>query len=353
MPAAPEYPLISIIMAAHNTERFIGEAIQSVLDQTYPNWELVIVDDASTDGTETVARSFHDPRIIYEKIPHQGRPSAVRKIGFEKSSGSLLLIFDSDDVLQPAALAEMQAKLAENAHYACVYSFMSYIDENGADFPAAGFKLIPDGKGGYKAPEFYQHTWERVGIFKFMASTFILIKRDALAAVGGFDESLDAAEDLHLFLKLFLQDINAIGFVPNYLLKYRYNAQSLTRKQSNIEKLLRNYMRVVDWFYTNPALPAAVEPLKPIGYCKGYNYVAGVCLNCGYKIMALRIVLQALFDSRTTLGAWLKVCGTTLPRCLLPRHADRILKHWAVALRDGVVLNALKRQIWKGLPSKA
>lgn len=353
MSMTPECPLISIIMAAHNTERYIGEAIQSVLEQTYTNWELVIIDDASSDGTEAVARSFHDPRIVYEKVPHQGRPSAVRKIGFDKSRGELLLIFDSDDVLQPTALSEMQAKLAENDHYDCVYSFMSYIDENGSDFPAAGFKLIPDGHGSYKAPDFYQHTWERVGIFKFMASTFLLIKRSSLDAVGGFDESLDAAEDLHLFLKLFLRDINAIGFVPNYLLKYRYNAQSLTRKKSNIEKLLRNYMRVVDWFYTNPALPAEVEPLKPIGYCKGYNYVAGVCLTCGYKMMALRIVMQALLDSRTTLGAWLKVCGTTIARCLLPRQADRVLKHWAVALRDGVVLNALKSQIRSALPAKA
>src|SRR5688572_13900145 len=100
----PDQPLVSIIMAAHNAERFIREAIQSILTQNYPHWELLIMDDASSDGTPAVIRSFHDSRIRYYKLDRIGRPSGVRNAARSLCRGAFVMFFDADDILLPGIL---------------------------------------------------------------------------------------------------------------------------------------------------------------------------------------------------------------------------------------------------------
>ncbi|HEY0727407.1 MAG TPA: glycosyltransferase family A protein, partial [Pyrinomonadaceae bacterium] len=98
-------PLISVIIPAYNCERFLREAVQSVLDQKYSDLEIIIVDDGSTDGTASVAKSFPEP-VRYLHQTNQG-PSAARNRGIERAQGSLIAFADADD-LWPADKFEQQ-----------------------------------------------------------------------------------------------------------------------------------------------------------------------------------------------------------------------------------------------------
>ncbi|MBK6626062.1 MAG: glycosyltransferase family 2 protein [Flavobacteriales bacterium] len=102
-------PLVSIVMPAYNTERYIEAAVRSVLAQTLTDWELIIVDDGSTDGTASVIDAFDDPRIIALHKPNGGIGSARNK-ALEVASGTYLCFLDADDVMPRRSL---EARVAE------------------------------------------------------------------------------------------------------------------------------------------------------------------------------------------------------------------------------------------------
>ena len=93
-----ENPLVSIVIPTYNRAHLIGETIQSVLDQTYTNWELIIVDDGSTDGTQNIVSQMSDPRIRYYYLEHSGLAGTVRTYGIRRANGSYIAFQDSDDL---------------------------------------------------------------------------------------------------------------------------------------------------------------------------------------------------------------------------------------------------------------
>ena len=90
--------LVSIIMPSWNTENYIAESIQSVIDQTYKNWELIIVDDCSTDNTDEVVRAFNDQRIKYLKNEKNSGAALTRNRALKEARGEWIAFLDSDDL---------------------------------------------------------------------------------------------------------------------------------------------------------------------------------------------------------------------------------------------------------------
>lgn len=115
-------PKVSVIIPAYNGADFLGEAIQSVLDQTYQNSEIVIVDDASTDGTAAVVRQFDDPRIKYLVQEVNQGPDAARLLGIRSSSGDILALLDQDDLFHPNKLRTHVDFLEEHPKIGLVYN---------------------------------------------------------------------------------------------------------------------------------------------------------------------------------------------------------------------------------------
>lgn len=122
--------LVSVIMPSWNTEKFIAESIQSVIDQTYTNWELLIVDDCSTDNTDEVVRSFEDPRIIYIKAKRNMGAAMARNKALRKAKGEWIAFLDSDDLWMPDKL-EKQLDFMHKNGYVFSYHEFERIDEEG------------------------------------------------------------------------------------------------------------------------------------------------------------------------------------------------------------------------------
>lgn len=122
--------LVSIIMPSYNTAKFIGQTIQSVLSQTYSNWELIIVDDCSTDDTDFVVAQYKDERIKYLKNEKNCGAAISRNLALLKANGKWIAFLDSDDIWMPDKL-EKQINFMEKNGYSFTYTMYREIDENG------------------------------------------------------------------------------------------------------------------------------------------------------------------------------------------------------------------------------
>lgn len=120
--------LVSIIMPSYNTGNYIAESIQSVLNQTYENWELIIVDDCSTDNTDEIVASFKDERIKYFKNETNSGAALTRNRALREAQGEWIAFLDSDDLWMPEKL-ERQIKFMEKNGYVFSYHEYEKIDE--------------------------------------------------------------------------------------------------------------------------------------------------------------------------------------------------------------------------------
>ena len=121
--------LVSVIMPSYNTGNYIAESIQSVQSQTYSNWELIIVDDCSTDNTDAVIAQFDDPRIHFLKNEKNSGAAVSRNRALREAKGRWIAFLDSDDLWHPEKLEKQIAFMEQNG-YGFSYTNYSEIDEN-------------------------------------------------------------------------------------------------------------------------------------------------------------------------------------------------------------------------------
>jgi len=125
-------PFISVVMPCYNSEDFLGEAIQSVINQTYKNWELIIIDDASTDHSFSIAKEYalHDARIHVQQNKKNVGAARTRNIGLDHCHGDYTALLDSDDIWYEEML-ERQLRIADETKADILYCSYRMIDENG------------------------------------------------------------------------------------------------------------------------------------------------------------------------------------------------------------------------------
>lgn len=133
--------LVSIIMPSWNTGRFIGESIQSVLNQTYRNWELIIVDDCSTDHTDEVVASFGDERIRYFHNDHNSGAALTRNYALREAQGEWIAFLDSDDLWLPKKLEKQLNFMNRNGY---VFSYHEYVKIDEESRPLNVYVSGPD-----------------------------------------------------------------------------------------------------------------------------------------------------------------------------------------------------------------
>lgn len=132
--------LVSVVMPTYNCGHFIRESIDSVLTQTYTNWELLIVDDCSSDNTAELVKSFNDPRIHYQCNEHNFGAAITRNIALKIAKGHWIAFLDSDDLWESTKL-EKQIKFMEDNNYA--FSYTKYQEIDDASKPTGAFVSGP------------------------------------------------------------------------------------------------------------------------------------------------------------------------------------------------------------------
>jgi glycosyltransferase involved in cell wall biosynthesis len=189
-------PIVSAILPTYNRGRLLRDAVESVVRQTFVNWELVIVDDGSTDGSTSFVSELADRRIRVTNIAHSGSPARARNAGVDVASGEWITFLDSDDVWLPQKLELQITALREQS--ACGWSCtgFGFIDEVGAPtHQRAGRPYQP--VSGWILDELLGGV---AGLT--VALQTVAVRRSLLAEVGEFDDALVPREDFDLILRL-------------------------------------------------------------------------------------------------------------------------------------------------------
>lgn len=215
-------PTISVIIPTYNSEKTIHKTIESVLNQTFTDFELIIVNDDSQDSTLDIISQFQDPRIKVFSYPHAGG-NVSRNRGLKVSVGEFISFLDADDIWTPDKLQLQLQALKAEVKAKVAYSWTDYIDQKG-DFLLSGTHITANGD-----------VYEQLLVTNFLENgSNPLIRREAVITLGGFDESLSAAQDWDMWLRLAHQ-FHFVA-VPSVQILYRISGNSLSSNLARQEK---------------------------------------------------------------------------------------------------------------------
>lgn len=226
--------LVSVIMPAYNCEKHVVEAINSVLAQTYQNWELLVLDDGSKDNTLQIIEEFskNDPRIKALPNGKNMGVSATRNRGIDLASGEWIAFLDSDDMWNPKKL-EKQLEVAEKKEAEFLFTGSSYINEQGEPF-----------KGLFEVPE--KVTYKKLRNQNVISCSSVIIKRKYFENIKM--EKDEMHEDYAAWLRILKLGITAYG-VNEPLLIYRISRNS---KSGNKMKTVKMTYKVFRFVGINP-----------------------------------------------------------------------------------------------------
>jgi glycosyltransferase involved in cell wall biosynthesis len=216
---------VSVVIPAFNRAASIGAAIASVLRQTWADFELIVVDDGSTDGTLEAAARVPDPRIRLVANPGNLGAAAARNTGIREARGAWVAFQDSDDEWLPLKLEKQMARLlAPGADFVAGFCGMMVIGRaEGQDRGRPRIAYLPH--SGLRQVEGDIERALLAG--NFVSTQTLVARRDVLFAIGGFDESLPAVEDWDCALRLAGQ--GPIAFLDEPLVLQRFSHNSLSR----------------------------------------------------------------------------------------------------------------------------
>lgn len=213
-----------MIIPSYNSARYLAEAIQSVLDQSYADFEIIVVNDGSTDETEAVVKGFSDERIRYFAQENKG-VGAARNVGLRLARGEYVAFLDADDLFLPEKLSRQVEFLLQDPSVDLVFSGWEYINAEG--------KIL-----GVEEPWKYRSSVlgvEDVLMGGGAPVHAVLVRRRCLENVGGFDEAMRAYEDSDLWLRLAVDGCRMV-LQSGVVCQYRLHDKNTSKEVSKHER---------------------------------------------------------------------------------------------------------------------
>lgn len=241
---------VSVVIASYNHEKYVAEAVQSVLDQTYQDFEIVITDDGSTDRTVTEIKKITDPRIKLFCFKNNWGACVAKRKCLDEAKGEYIAVLNSDDVFLPDKLEKQVRFLDEHKDIGAVFSYANVIDENGNDFT--------------DNTHFYYRTFNRSNRTRFewlnrffykgncLCHPSVLIRNECYKSIGYYDERYAQLPDFDFWIRLCMK--YEIYIIPENLVKFRVRKDEANvsgqRPESKIRcnwentHILKNYLKI-------------------------------------------------------------------------------------------------------------
>jgi glycosyltransferase involved in cell wall biosynthesis len=210
-------PRVSVLMTIYNAEPYLRAAIDSLISQTFPDWELIAVENGSADKSMSVLTEYPDPRVrVFPLAENIGRTPALR-LAFERARGDYIAVLDADDISLPDRLARQVEFLDQHPDVALVASWAQHIDEHGKVFDV------------FEPPANQEELQDCLGWTNPIVHSSAMYRRQLAQDVGGYPESIVWAQDLGLTLALARRA--KIAMIADYLCQVRVLAASMTRSR--------------------------------------------------------------------------------------------------------------------------
>jgi len=295
-------PLVSVVIATYNMAAYVLLAVKSVLDQTYKNTEVIIVDDGSTDDTREALKTYlNDPRVRYLFQKNKGQ-AAAKNYGVRESQGEYVAFLDGDDMWAPEKL-DVQIPLFLNSEaVGLVYSRVLYIDEIGKELSVADNELF---RGRVSGP---------LLIRNFIGFGTCVVRKECFDRLGGFEERLRMGIDYELWLRFSTR--YDFDYVDLPLLRYRLWPGQMSKnfrgRYLNGIEIMKNFLQ---------EFPGAVDK-DTENEAWAHTYVGfGQCVKSIDRRLgqALKLYLRALGHKPGYLPAWRAIITAILN---LEKHAS-------------------------------
>lgn len=337
-------PKVSVIMPVYNVEAYVADAVQSVLQQTYTNFELLIIDDESPDRSIEICQQFHDGRIQIIRQRNRGLAGA-RNTGIRYATGELLAFIDSDDMWLPQKLERHVAHLQQNPQIGVSFCRSAFIDDTGK--PTSYYQmpkltgitspllLCRNPVGNGSAPVIRREVMDAI---RFEMNLYGSVEDFY------FDDRLRRSEDIECWIRISILTDWQLEGIPEALTLYRVNAGGLS---ADIPKQLESWEAVIT--KTRTYAPELVDRWAPAARAYQLRYLArrAVFLQDGgmaveFVHRALKTHWQILFtEPRRTL---MTIAAAYL-LCLLPRHLYHQLEAWMLHLTGATQKRRILKEV--------
>jgi glycosyltransferase involved in cell wall biosynthesis len=260
-------PIVSVVMASYNARRFLPDALASVFAQSYASWEIIVIDDGSTDGTEEIMQAY-EGKVIYLRQPNRG-PSAARNRGIEIARGRYLAFLDADDLWTPDKLRLQIDFMERHRDVGLVFADMEEFEGERILCPSLLSRSLfaREMVSGQPIPD----AERKLFVEDYIPTSTVLIRKECFLRAGFFDETLQFVEDRDLWLRV--AGLFPIGVVRAIVGRKRVHAANLTKKSA--EQTLRARIRVWEKgrrFVTEPDTARMLDSLLADAYLElGYN----------------------------------------------------------------------------------
>lgn len=315
-------PQVSVIIPTRNRAQLLSEAIDSVLKQTFSDFELIIVDDGSTDNTAEVVSSYHDPRIHYHLQEKQER-GAARNRGVALSQAEYITFLDDDDWYMPRKLEVQVQALQTRSNIGMVISGWDRVNESG--------ELVRSERPWLHHPQPVLKDW----LFAAMAHVAAaLIRRSWFERVGGFNHDLAPAEDTYLWFRL-AQAGCPTAWVKEMVFKQRLHSSNSVR---NIAHVKKGKIAMLETIFADTKIQSSLGMSKESAYAR---------VHLGFA--CLEYAADSIEDGRADLSQ-----AVMLDPSLLANNADRLLESvaayaWNHMTDDAAVFT---NRVFQNLPAE-
>ena len=240
-------PLVTVITPLFNAQDFIGETIESVLDQTYQNWEMIIVDDCSTDNSRDIVKKYEakESRIkLIELEKNFGGPARPRNVGLDISKGDYLAFLDADDVwLKNKLQVQINEMLVNNLDFTSTDS--KFIDDNSIDTIINKHKIVI----------FFKKIKRKATLSDVIKGSFISTSSAIVSKnfISKFDENKDfiGVEDMYLWMKILNEKNVRYKYITDKLIKYRVSSTSLSERGVNQKQAIKANLCILKFILDN------------------------------------------------------------------------------------------------------
>ena len=311
-------PMVSVIIPAYNVERFLDEAVESALAQTYRNLEVLIIDDGSTDGTQVIGEKWTgDPRVRYIRQENAG-PAAARNRGVEEARGEYIAFLDSDDLWLPEKTEKQLDLFRQNETLGLVYCLRRcrILDDQG--------EWMEDKERNRRYAEKEKH-YRRGNCFReaveetFIALPSAMVPANVLRRVGGFDTDLITAEDRHLYARI-THDY-PVDYVEEPLVILRRHGNNLSWDPGREPHTLEFLRKIAEQY---PECSLRRQGWMRGAYARQARISGFDALHDGRMSQARRELWEACKYRPGRLSNWAYLAASFMPRILL--KAARALK---------------------------
>jgi glycosyltransferase involved in cell wall biosynthesis len=275
-------PLVSVVIPTYNSALFLPQSIESVLQQTYGNFEVIVIDDGSTDNTEEVLSGYKGA-IRYMKKKNGG-PSAARNLGIAEAKGEFIAFQDSDDLWLPEKLQLQMEYLTNHPEIAVLYTDLIQFNQQGLVSASLEerYGTLPSG-----------YIFEELLVNHAVTLSTVIVRRSCIDEVGVFDESLIGAEDYNFYLRLARKF--QFAFINQALVHKRLHTNNLSDDLDQMcEDEIKNLEKIALMF------PDARIPKRKLGaqiYARFGKYYFGqqrfneasACFNKAFRLSPLSI----------------------------------------------------------------